>query len=71
MLPLGLSWGSSENALERRRKTACSAPIFPRMSQAKTPVVGDPEITPAISASPFSEDVSSETLIFSKMRLRR
>ena len=71
ILPLGLSWGSSENAPKRYLKRALSTSHFFEDVSGETPIFGDPKIRTAISTFPFLEDVSGETLIFSIRRLKR
>ena len=62
--PLGSSWRSSKSIPKRCRTTATSASHFLEDVPGEIDISEDPTVSPAISISQFSEDVSSETLIF-------
>ena len=65
ILLFGPSWRSSKSAPNRCRTTATSISHFLEDVSGEIDIFKDPKVSPAISTSPFSEDVSVETLIFS------
>ena len=64
MLLLGPSWRSSTSIPKRCRTTATSASHFLEDAPSEINIFEDPKVSPAISTSQFSQDVSGETLIF-------
>ena len=64
ILPLGPSWRSSKSIPKRCRTTATSASHFLEDVPGEIDISENPKVSPAISISQSSEDVSGETLIF-------
>ena len=62
-------WRPSKSAHNRCRTRATSISQFFEDVSGEIGIFEDPKVSPAISTCPFSEDVSSETLIFGIRRL--
>ena len=70
ILAFGPSWRSSGSAPNRFHTRAISTSHFLEDVSGEIDMFEDPKVLPAIPASPVSEDVSCETLIFSKRALK-